>query len=167
MQTPWWWARLSDLLPPNPGTYACFLAGHTRLSNQSWSHANFLGVMPRQHFVTHLQSLPKASNDNDSQKVPEPQIMEAGENTLGSCRYIPALSATLPLKPTAGTVWDKILCWTDLWSGLSQPFSSHNTLVTAWYIPCLLNHCDKDFSNTSNCKAVNFKRHFKPGKCSS
>lgn len=147
MQTPQWLARLSDLLPPNLCTYACFPAGHTRLSNQLCPDtlaSLLVGQMPRQHLVTHLQCLPEATNDNDTQKIPEPQTTGAGENTLGSYSCIPALSVTLPSKPAAGTVWDKKSCWTDLWAGLSQAFLSPNTLVTTWYIPCSLIHCDKD-----------------------
>lgn len=48
---PTWLARLSDLLPPNPCTYECFPAGHTRLSNQLCPDtlASFpVGQMPRQ-----------------------------------------------------------------------------------------------------------------------
>lgn len=147
MQTPWWLTRLSDLLSPNPHTYACFLAGHSRLSNQLCpdTHASFLvGQMARQNFVTHLQCQSKAAKDSDTQKVPEPWTMGAGDNILGGYSCIPALSATLPSKAAAGTVWHKIPCWTDLWTALSQPFSSSNALVTAWYIPCSLIHCDKD-----------------------
>lgn len=155
MQTAQWLTRLGDPLPPNPCTYACFLQG-TPGWVTSYVLIDIQASLPRQHFVTHLQCLPKATNDNDTQKVPEPQTMGAGEHTLGSYSCIPALSMTLPSKLAAGTVWDEILCWADLWSGLSQPFSSPKALVTVWYIPCSLIHCDKDCSNTSNFKAVIF-----------
>lgn len=129
-----WLTRFSDLpLSPNPHTYACFLIGHTRFSDQLCpnTHASFLvGQMPRQDFVTHSQCLPKAAKYKYTLRFIRKSLSHKPQE-LRSYSCMPALSATLPSQSAAGTIWDKILGWIDLWSELAQPFLRPNALLTA------------------------------------
>lgn len=143
-----WLTRFSDLLLfPNPHTYACFLVGHTRFSDQLCPniHASFLvGQMPRQDFLTHLQCLSKAAKHKDTLHHTIKSLSHKPQE-LSSYSSMPSLFATLPSQSATGTVWDKILVWIGLWSELAQPFLCPNALLTASYVPCSLIHFDKDW----------------------
>lgn len=126
-----------------PAMYICmFPSGHTSLSNQLCPDtlASFLvqaalcdrfTVPTKGNQWQWYSKSPWATNHGSQGEY-------SGELQLHSC---PVCDSALK-----ACCWhrDKISCWTDLWSGLSHPFSSPKALVTAWYIPCSLIHCDKD-----------------------
>lgn len=144
-----WLTRFSDLLSPNPCTYACFLVGHTRFSDQLCPNtsASFLvGQMPRQDCVTYLQCLSKAAKRKDTlclRKSLSHKPREPGRILWGETAHACPVCASA-LAGCCSTVWDKIPGWTDLWSEQARPFLCPNAMLTASYVPCSLIYFDKD-----------------------